>query len=515
MENSTSIKQSIGKYRWVICGLVFFATTVNYLDRQVISLLKSDYLEPQFGWKESDYANIVTVFQIAYALGMVGAGWFIDKIGTKLGYAAALAVWSVAAIGHALSGNTAGFMVARAVLGVSEAGNFPAAIKTVAEWFPKKERALATGIFNSGSNIGAIIAPLTVPLIASMWGWQWAFIITGAVGLLWLVFWFAFYESPEKQEKYESISSEWFPKKERESAFKVYSFGLSIIGIVALFAAPMLVYKYGWWSLTNLAATLAVLWVIIWLFMYALPQRFKKFSKEEHEYIISDVEVSISAITGKEEKIPWSKMLKYKQTWAFVIGKFLTDPVWWFYLFWLPSFLKEQYHMQKTDIAFPIAVVYTMTTFGSILGGWFSSFLIQRGWEVYKARKTAMLVFAIIIVPVVSAQWLGQFNPWFAILIVGLAASAHQAWSANIFTTASDMFPKRAVASITGLGGMAGALGGILVAQSAGKLFDYYKALGHIQTGYYIMFIICGSAYLLAWFISYVILVPKMKPIDL
>ena len=439
MQQKPQTREAIGKYRWVICSLVFFATTVNYLDRQVISLLKDDYLEPVFKWTESDYANIVVVFQIAYALGMIGAGWFIDKIGTKLGYAVALIVWSLAAIGHALAGGTGGFMLARAVLGVSEAGNFPAAIKTVAEWFPKKERALATGIFNSGSNIGAILAPLTVPLIALNWGWQWAFIITGAIGLIWLIFWFMVYETPEKHTK---------------------------------------------------------------------------LSKAELNYINSDSDESQKSLNSTG-KISWGQLLGYKQTWAFIIGKFLTDPVWWFYLFWLPSFLKNQYGMTKTDLAIPIAVVYMMTTFGSILGGWLSSYLISRGWEVYKARKVAMLLFAILIVPVFSAQALGHINPWFAILIIGLAASAHQAWSANIFTTASDMFPKRAVASITGLGGMAGAIGGILIAKLAGRLFDFYKELGHIETGYYIMFIICGSAYLLAWFLFYVVLVPKMKPVEI
>ena len=434
----TQSKVKIGNYRWTICSLIFFATTVNYLDRQVISLLKDDYLEKIFKWSESDYANIVIAFQIAYAVGMLGAGWIIDKVGTKIGYAISLAVWSLSAIGHSFARSTLGFMVARSVLGVSEAGNFPAAIKTVAEWFPKKERALATGIFNSGSNVGAIIAPLTVPLIAATWGWGWAFILTGAVGLIWLIFWFIFYETPQKH---------------------------------------------------------------------------KKLTKEEFDYIHSDVEENGSNVSTA--KIKWTSLLGFKQTWAFVIGKFLTDPIWWFYLFWLPSFLNKQYGMTKTDVAVPVAVVYTMTTFGSIFGGWLSGSFIKKGWSEYKARKTAMLVFALCIIPVITAQALGKFNPWFAILIIGLAASAHQAWSANIFTVASDMFPKRAVASITGIGGMAGAVGGILIAKLAGVLFDYYKALGTIETGYYIMFFICGSAYILAWAIFYMVLVPKMKKVNL
>jgi ACS family hexuronate transporter-like MFS transporter len=431
-------KSKIGNYRWTICGLIFFATTVNYLDRQVISLLKDDYLEKIFNWSESDYSNIVIAFQIAYAIGMLGAGWIIDKVGTKIGYAISLAVWSVAAIGHSFARSTIGFMAARSVLGVSEAGNFPAAIKTTAEWFPKKERALATGLFNSGSNIGAIVAPLTVPLIAATMGWGWAFILTGAVGLIWLVFWFLIYE---------------------------------------------------------------------------VPQKHKKLSKAELEYINSDSAETEAATST--EKVKWSALLGYKQTWAFVIGKFLTDPIWWFYLFWLPSFLNKQYGMTKTDVALPVAVVYTMTTFGSIFGGWFSGFFIKKGWSVYSARKTAMFIFAICILPVISAQALGHINPWFAILIIGLAASSHQAWSANIFTTASDMFPKKAVASITGIGGMAGAVGGIIIARLAGVLFDYYKSVNSLETGYYIMFIICGLAYILAWFIFYVILVPKMKPVEL
>lgn len=431
-------KMKVGKYRWTILSLIFFATTVNYLDRQVISLLKDDYLEPIFKWTETDYANVVIVFQLCYALGMLGVGWVIDKIGTKLGYALSLTVWSFAAIGHALAGSTLGFMIARGVLGVSEAGNFPAAIKTVAEWFPKKERALATGIFNSGTNVGAIIAPLTVPLIALTWGWQWAFIITGAVGLIWLLFWFMVYEIPSKHKKLSSL---------------------------------------------------------------------------EYEYIHSDKDETVNT-NNVNEKVSWLKLLSFRQTWAFFIGKGLTDPVWWFYLFWLPSFLNKQYGMTKTDYALPIAVVYTMTTFGSIFGGWLSGFFINKGWPVYKARRTAMLIFALCVLPVVSAQALGQYSHWYAVLIIGLAASAHQAWSANIFTTVSDMFPKKAVASITGIGGMAGAVGGILIAKLAGALLDHYKALNSIETGYYILFIVCGSAYLIAWIIMG-FLAPKMRKVDL
>lgn len=431
-------ESKIGNYRWTILALVFFATTINYLDRQVISLLKDDYLEPAFHWTESDYASVVIVFQICYAIGMLSVGWIIDKIGTKIGYALSLTVWSLSAIGHAFAGSTAGFMIARGALGISESGNFPAAIKTVAEWFPKKERALATGIFNSGSNVGAIVAPLTVPFIAVAYGWQWAFIITGAIGLIWLFFWFA---------------------------------------------------------------------------MYEIPKKHKKLSNPEFEYIHSDADEKKEEEQASE-KISWFKLLSFRQTWAFILGKFLTDPVWWFYLFWLPSFLDKQYGMSKTDVALPIAVVYTMTTVGSIFGGWLSGKFINMGWEVHKARRTAMLVFAFLVVPVISAQALGQYSPWLAIFIVGIAASAHQAWSANIFTITSDMFPKKAVASVTGLGGMAGSVGGIILAAAAGILLDHFKALGNIETGYYIMFLICGSAYLIAWVVINM-LAPKMKRVEI
>jgi ACS family hexuronate transporter-like MFS transporter len=430
--------EGIGKYRWRICALVFFATTINYLDRQVIALLKDDYLEPIFNWTETDYANIVIAFQVAYAIGMLLAGWFVDKIGTKLGYAAALTVWSVAAVLHAFARSTIGFAAARALLGISEAGNFPAAIKTMAEWFPKKERALATGIFNSGTNAGAILAPLTVPSIALAYGWEWAFIITGMIGFVWLIFWFS---------------------------------------------------------------------------MYDLPTRHKRLSQEELKYIQSDVDEQ-EELNDSQGRVSWFKLLTFRQTWAFFFGKFLTDPVWWFYLFWLPSFLNKEYGMSKTELALPLAVVYTMTTFGSIFGGWLSGAFIKKGWTVYRSRKVAMFIFAFFVVPVVSAQALGTISPWLAIVIIGVAASAHQAWSANLYTTVSDMFPKKAVASVVGIGGMAGAVGGILIARSAGFLLDHFKALGNIEAGYYVMFIICGSAYVIAWIIMH-FLTPRMERVKI
>lgn len=439
--------KKIGNYRWTICALVFFATTINYLDRQVISLLKP-YLESDglFGDNpahyESIYADIVIAFQLAYAAGMLLVGGVIDKFGTKKGYAASLFGWSLAAIGHAFATGPFGFGVARAALGVPEAGNFPAAIKTTAEWFPKKERAFATGIFNSGTNVGAIIAPMVVPLIAVTMGWQWAFIITGAIGLIWLVFWKLMYDTPEKK-----------------------------------------------------------------LAKGQLKQ-------SEYDHIMSDKDEVVAKDGSALKKISWFKLLSFRQTWAFFLGKLLTDPIWWFFLFWLPAFLKEQYGLTGTQVSFPIALVYTMTTFGSIFGGWLPKRFMERGMDSNKARKTAMFIYALFPLLVLSAQKMGGYNMWFAVIIIGIAASAHQAWSANIFTTVSDMFPKRAIASVTGIGGMAGAVGGIMIAKAAGLLFDYYKAAGDIRIGYGIMFMICATAYMIAWFVMHA-LVPKFKKIEL
>lgn len=430
----------VGNYRWIICSLVFFATTVNYLDRAVISLLKSN-LTTEFKWNDGDYANIEIAFKIAYSLGLLAAGGIIDKIGTKLGYFLSTLLWSISAVCHAFVGSTFGFGVVRSALGISEAGNFPAAIKTVAEWFPKKERAFATGIFNSGSNIGAIVAPLTVPFIAVAWGWRWAFIITGSIGFIWLVLWYFFYETPSKH---------------------------------------------------------------------------KHVTQAELDYINSDQEVSGQKEEVEEgKKISWGKLLSFKQTWAFVIGKFLTDPIWWFYLFWLPDFLESQYHLKGTAIAIPVALVYTMSTFGSIGGGWIPMRLIKNNWPVFRARKTSMFIYALFVIPIVFAQVLGGINMWLAVIVIGIAASAHQAWSANIFTTVSDMFPKRSVGSVTGIGGMFGSIGGVFLSLLVQKnLFVHFRAIHQIETAYYIMFVVCGSAYILAWLIMH-LLVPKMKPINL
>jgi MFS transporter, ACS family, hexuronate transporter len=431
--------QSIGNYRWTICALVFFATTVNYLDRSVISLLKST-LSDELNWNDGDYADIEIAFKLTYAFGMLGAGWLIDKLGTKTGYLIATFLWSVAAVCHAFVSSTLGFIVARAGLGLTESGNFPAAIKSVAEWFPKKERALATGIFNSGTNIGAILAPLSVPFIAAAWGWEWAFIITGSFGFVWIVLWLIYYESPAKS---------------------------------------------------------------------------KRVTPQEIAYIQSDPEMSGEQNEAEEPKLSWFQLLRYRQTWAFVLGKFLTDPIWWFYLFWLPDFLESQYGLKGTQLAIPVATVYMISTFGSVGGGWLPFQFIRNGWTVFRARKTSMLIYAFLVIPVFFAQVLGDYNMWFAVLIIGLGTSAHQAWSANIFTTVSDMFPKRSVGSVTGIGGMFGGIGGILLTLLVQKnMFVYYRSIGQIETAYYIMFAICGSTYLLAWLIIH-LLVPRMERIKI
>ncbi len=452
-----STEKHIGSYRWTICALVFFATTVNYLDRQVLSLLQPR-LEEIFHWTNTDYANITAVFQFTYALSMLFAGRIIDKLGTKRGFAWAIIIWSIGAVVHALaipigegisvvlgwtgitvlSVSVAGFMFSRAILAFGESGNFPAAIKATAEYFPKRERSFATGIFNSGANIGAILAPLTVPWIYSHWGWEAAFVIVGGIGFLWLGAWLFFYEKPEKQ---------------------------------------------------------------------------KRLSAAELAYINLDQdENQVAPTEDKASKVKWTQLLGYKQTWAFAFGKFMTDGVWWFFLFWLPAYLKAQYGIIDDGVILPLSIVYTMAMVGSVSGGWFPMFFIKKGLQVYDGRMRAMLLIALFPLVILAAQPLGGISFWIPVLLIGVGASAHQAWSANIFTTVSDMFPKKAIASVVGIGGMAGGLGAVLLTKTGGALFDHYKALGHIETGYTIMFAICAVAYLIAWLVMKS-LVPSYKPI--
>ncbi|MEY4588016.1 MAG: hypothetical protein RL497_92 [Pseudomonadota bacterium] len=445
---------TIGRYRWTICGLLFFATTINYLDRQVLSLL-APQLSKEFGWSNTDYANITAVFQFAYAFSMVFAGRIVDSLGTKRGFVLAIVVWSLGAILHAyavpmgemannllaLAGLAAlpvavlGFMLARLVLAVGESGNFPGAIKATAEYFPKHERSLATGIFNSGANVGAILAPLTVPWIAAQWGWPTAFILIGAVGFIWLVFWLVFYDEPAQQ---------------------------------------------------------------------------KRLSAEEAAYIRHNPDELAAA--PAQGRLSWFDLLAYRQTWAFACGKFLTDGVWWFYLFWLPKFLSQQYGVTGTQLMLPLTVLYSMTMVGSIGGGWFPAYFIKQGYAAYDGRLRAMFVIALFPLLVLLAQPLGHFGLWVPIILIGIGASAHQAWSANIFTTVSDMFPRSSVASVVGIGGLAGGLGGVLISKIGGWLFDYYGALNDIHTGYAIMFGFCALAYVVAWGVIK-LLVPRYQPV--
>jgi ACS family hexuronate transporter-like MFS transporter len=449
-------QQAIGRYRWTVCALLFFATTVNYLDRQVLSLL-APQLSTLFNWTNSDYANITSVFQFVYAISMLFAGRVVDRLGTKRAFMLAILIWSIGAIVHALSVamgkslvsamsalgmavvpvSIAGFMIARAILAIGEAGNFPAAIKATAEYFPKRERSFATGIFNSGANVGAIMAPLCVPWIAEQWGWEMAFIAIGAVGFLWMGLWQLLYQAPEQQQR---------------------------LG----------------------AAELA--------------------------YIQSDTD-SAAVVEAGGASIPWTRLFGYRQTWAFVAGKFLTDGVWWFFLFWLPKYLSAQYGLTGTAITVPLAVLYSMTMVGSIGGGWFPTYFINRGATPYHGRMKAMLIIALCPLVVLLAQPFGYISVWVPVVLIGIGASAHQAWSANLFTTVSDMFPKTSVASVVGIGGMAGGLGGVLISKTGGWVFDHYSALGSIQTGYTIMFAGCAVAYLVAWCIMKA-LVPSHREIE-
>ncbi|MDR6807999.1 ACS family hexuronate transporter-like MFS transporter [Dyadobacter sp. BE34] len=429
-ELQTEVKKT--SYRWRVVALLFCATTINYLDRQVLGLLKPT-LEADFGWTESDFSHIVMAFQAAYAFSLIGFGAIIDKIGTKIGYVISVVVWSIAAMLHAVATGTFSFGFMRAILGLGEAGNFPVAIKATAEWFPKKERALATGIFNSGANIGAVVAPIMVPWILGAYGWQEAFLITGALGFVWLIFWWRFYELPAKQSR---------------------------------------------------------------------------INKAEYDYIHSDNE----ADTSNEAPVKWLQLFKIRQTWAFVFGKMLTDPIWWFFLYWLPSYFAEAFKLNLSKPSPELVIVYTATTVGSIGGGYLSGYFIKKGWPVFRARKTSMLIFAFLVMPIMAAQY--TTNIWQAVVLISLAAAAHQAWSANIFTTASDMFPKKAVSSVVGIGGMAGSVGGILFPLLVGIILDNYKAAGNIGGGYNVIFIICGFAYLLAWGVMHVFS-PKMERVDI
>lgn len=409
-------------YRWVVCGLLFAATTINYVDRGVLGVLASD-LQTAIGWSDTQYGDINAAFSLAYAVGFLLMGWLIDRVGTRAGYAIALVVWSLAAAGHALARSALGFGVARFLLGLGEAGNFPAAVKTTAEWFPRRERALATGIFNAGSNVGAVIAPLAVPALALRWGWQAAFAVTGLLGLL---------------------------------------------------------------------------WVAAWLPLYGRPGQVRWVSAEERAWIGSDP-------PDAGPRLRWAQLLRYRQTWAVAAGKFLTDPVWWFYLFWSAKFLADRFGASLKTIGLPLVTIYLMADVGSVAGGWLSSRLIVRGWSANAARKTALLACALCVTPVALAPLVADM--WSAVVLIGLAAAAHQGFSANMYTLASDMFPRGAVGSVIGIAGTAGAVGGILMQAASGRVKD-------LTGNYLALFVTAASVYVLSVLAIHA-LAPRLEPLEL
>lgn len=410
----------IGKFRWRVCAMLLAATTINYIDRQVLGVL-APFLQDKLGWTEIDYSNIVTAFQTAYAIGLLCAGAIIDKLGTRLGYALAIGIWSLAAMSHSLATGVVTFALARFALGLGESGNFPAAIKAVAEWFPQRERALAAGIFNSGSNIGALIAPVLVPVVAAKWGWQAAFLFTGI---------------------------------------------------------------------------LSAIWVSVWLMTYRTPDNQPKLQAAERMYIGHEPQAA-------PQRMPWSQLFRYRQAWALVAAKFMTDPIWWFFLFWLPKFLHSEYGLSLLELGLPLVAIFVFADVGSIAGGWIAGRFIRLGWSVNRARKSAMLVCALMVVPIIFAAKADHL--WMAVALIGLATAGHQGWSANVYTMASDMFPRYAVASVVGLGGFAGAVGGMLISTTIGILLQATES-------YVPVFFIAGFAYLLALVVVH-LLVPRLAPV--
>ena len=403
--------------------MLFFATTINYVDRQVLGIL-APQLQAQFGWSEADYGFIIMAFQAAYAIGLLYMGTLLDKIGTRLGFIVSVALLSVAGMFHAAFSTVMAFAVARFGLGIGASANFPAAVKTTAEWFPKKERAMATGLFNTGSNLGAILTPLIVPVIALKWGWQWAFISAGALGFVWLIFWMITYRKPEEN---------------------------------------------------------------------------KKLSTAERDYILQDEK------EPETQKLPWKAIVSYKQTWGICLARFLTDPIWWFFLYWLPKYLHSNYHIDLTKIGLPLVVIYIVSMGGSIFGGWLSSFLIKRGKNPLAARKLTIFFMALLVVPIFFTSFTS--NMWLAVLLISMATFAHQGYAANIFTIVSDIYPKNAVGSVTGLSGFAGAMGGVLFSGAVGLILQ-------LTGSYYVVFAMASLAYLLCW-LSLYLLVPNDKKIEI
>ncbi|MGP8252488.1 MAG: MFS transporter [Terracidiphilus sp.] len=422
IDEDKSVGSRLGNVRWTICAMLFAATSINYMDRQVLGLLKPT-LEHSIGMSEVSYGYIVDAFQLAYALGLVGAGWFVDKVGTRIGYVVIMAMWSVSAMAHSLANTVLQFGIARFFLGLGESGNFPCAIKTVAEWFPQKERSLATGIFNSGTNLGAILAPLIVPWITLHYGWHAAFLTTG-----------------------------------------LFSFA----------------------------------WIILWYSKYRKPTDHPTLTSRELRHIYQEAAEKMGPTT------PWAKLLGIRQTWAFALAKFITDPIWWFYLFWMPSYFASRFHLDLMHLGLPLIMVYNASAVGSIGGGWLPELFRKFGFTAVRARLTAMFICACLVVPVFTINYL--HSEWAAIGLLGLATAAHQGWSANLFSTTADMFPRSAVGSVTGIGGMAGSVGGMLLATSAGYILQFTHS-------YASLFALAATVYLLA-FAVFCALAPGLRNVE-
>src|SRR5665213_3540251 len=419
-----------GNFRWLICALLFFATTINYMDRQILALCKG-MLDDELHWTNSQYGLVNSAFQITYGLGLLGFGWFVDRFGTKVGYAVSIVAWSIAAGAYWFVGSVRGFLITRMWVGIGESGNFPTAIKATAQWFPKCERALATSIFNSGANVAGIIAPAIVPLIAFHFGWRGAYVAAAIAGFVWLGF---------------------------------------------------------------------------WLLLYQVPEKMTQLNPDERAHILSDRDESQS-----QQKMPWGSLLGYRQTWSFIVAKLLTDPVWWFFLMWLPDYFKKTRGLDIKHSWPHLVTIYAIITVLSIFGGWVTGHLVKGGWTITRARKTGMFILALCVLPILIVTQVGD---WTAVLLIGLAGSAHQAWSANLFTTVSDMFPKKAVASVIGIGGLAGALGGFLFPIFCGAILDHFSKTNRETAGYAILFGICASAYLIAFGLNH-LCAPKFEPVKI
>jgi MFS family permease len=579
---ASSATTFIGKYRWVICALLFFATTINYVDRQILSLIK-EILDKDLGWSNADFGRVNGAFQGAYGIGLLCFGWFVDRYGTKIGYGVSIAAWSAAAIGHALVGSVSGFFTARVALGLGEGGNFPSAIKAVALWFPKKERALATSIFNSGTNVGAIIAPAVVPWIAFSFGWRAAFIAAGIAGLLWLFLWIPFYNVPEKikhltqgerdyilSDKDEKAANAAGEKADKGFMSGLFSFegripratlwgmGLALAGLSCIVAFVLVdlftilgkageVISYT----LSLAWTAGATWAILAMQVRRLHDLGRSGTSLLINLVVSGALAAALAWLGLRQgffaSTDWLKMsallpimlavvafailgftkgtaglnefgaeqldpglLGHRQTWSFIVAKFMTDPIWWFFLIWLPDYFKKTRGLDIKKSWVHLVTIYSIITVLSIFGGWITGYLTKRGWTVTRARKTGMFVFACCVLPILGVTHVGD---WTAVLLIALAGAAHQAWSANLYTTVSDMFPKRAVASVTGLGGLAGAFCGIYFPIYCGKILDKFTAAGNVTGGYAILFSICAFAYLITFGLHH-LLAPRFEQIQ-